>query len=173
VRLFSPTPLFRVELAAMNTLVLGLGNELLSDDAVGLLVAEELQRHLAGNPDVHVVCAQVAGFRLVDILAGYQRAIVVDAIISDRAPAGEVYWLDRAELRRPLLNRSNHNIHLADALQLGERLGLEMPNEVKVLAVEVEDCFTLAEGISEAAEKAVPKAVGIILDELGCRPSEV
>ena len=148
-------------------LVLGMGNELLSDDAVGLLVAEEVKR-VASRQDVEVKCAQIAGFKLVDLLVGFDKVIIIDAIISDRAPAGEAYWLDSGELRRPVRDKSNHNIHIADALELGKNLGLNMPREVKILAVEVEDCFTLAERVGDTARQAIPKAVEMVLDELGC-----
>ncbi len=150
----------------MKTLVLGLGNELLSDDAVGLLVAGEVEKAI-GLPGVEVKTTQSAGFRLVELLVGYDKAIVVDAIISDRAPAGEVYWLELADLVRPLRAVANHNIHLADALELGRKLNQPMPQEVKVLAIEVEDNLTLRESVGDVAMAAVPKAVKMILDELG------
>ena len=149
----------------MKTLVLGLGNELLSDDAVGLLVAGEVEKAI-GLPGVEVKTTQSAGFRLVELLVGYDKAIVVDAIISDRAPAGEVYWLDLDDLVRPLRAVANHNIHLADALELGRKLNQPMPQEVRVLAIEVEDNLTLRESVGDVAMAAVPKAVKMILDEL-------
>ncbi len=151
----------------MQTLVLGLGNKLLSDDAVGLLVAQEVREAVADREDIVVKCGEVAGFRLVDMLVGYDKAIVVDAIISDKEPPGECYWLDLAELRHPLKNLSNHNMHLADAIDIGNKLGLKMPKEMKVLAVEVEDCYTLAENIGPVAANAVGKAAAMILGELG------
>lgn len=143
-----------------------MGNTILSDDAVGILVAQEIEK-IIDSPEIDVVCTQAAGFTLVDLLTGYEKAIVVDAIISDRAPAGEVYWLDLVELERPINNLSNHNIHLADALRLGQNLGLDMPRAVKVLAIEVEDCLTLSENIGEVAKSSIPKAVQMILQELG------
>ena len=154
---------------AMKTLVLGLGNELLSDDAVGLLVAGDVEKAVA-LPGVEVKTTQTAGFRLVELLMGYDKVIVVDAIISDRAPAGEVYWLELGDLVRPLRAVANHNIHLADALELGRKLNQPMPREVRVLAIEVEDNLTLRESVGAAATAAVPKAVGMILDELGAPP---
>jgi hydrogenase maturation protease len=151
----------------MSTLVLGLGNSLLSDDAVGLLVAEEVGRIVGDKPGIVVRCGEAAGFRLVDMLTGFDKAIIIDAIISDRAPAGESYWMDIDELRHPLKNLSNHNIHLADALDLGKGLGMPMPKSVKVLAVEVEDCYTLSERIGEVAKQAIAGAVKNVLTELG------
>jgi len=151
-------------------LVLGMGNRLLSDDAVGLLVAEEVRR-VVSRTDVEVVCGEVAGFRLVDILSGYDVAIVVDAIISDRAPIGEVYWLEIDELRQPLRHKSNHNIHLADAIELGKGLGMDMPEKLRVLAIEVEDCFTLSEEVGQAALKSIPNAVAMVLEEIEKHPT--
>lgn len=146
-----------------------MGNELLSDDAVGLLVVQELEKS-TNIPNVEFKCAQIAGFKLVDILTGYDRVIVVDAIMTGRARPGEFFWLDLSELRRPIRNKSNHNIHLADAFELGTKLGYHMPEEVKVLAIEVEDCFTLSEQVGDTAMKAVPKAVEMIIAELDNNP---
>ena len=153
----------------MKTLVLGMGNSLLSDDAVGLIVADSAEKAI-DLPDVEVKTTQSAGFRLVELLIGYDKVIVVDAIISDRAPAGEVYWLELGELVRPLKAVANHNIHLADALELGRKLNQPMPREVKVLAIEVEDNLTLRERVGDVALAAVPKAVEMILSELGASP---
>ena len=149
----------------MNIKVLGLGNEILSDDAVGPAIAKEL-RKCVDTTNATISTSSAGGFRLLDELIGYDKVIIIDAIISDRGQPGDHYWLQLDELRSPVRSRSNHNLHLAEAIELGRSLGMEMPEEVKVLAIEVEDCFTLHEGMSEPVKRVVLPITSIIARHL-------
>ncbi len=64
----------------MKTLILGLGNPLITDDSIGLRVIEVLQTRLADRPDVEVSEDYWGGLRLMERMIGFDRAIVVDAI---------------------------------------------------------------------------------------------
>ena len=68
----------------MRTLVLGLGNELAADDAVGVLVARAVRQRVADAAEV--VESSASGMVLLEIFAGYDRAIVVDSIRTGRNP---------------------------------------------------------------------------------------
>ena len=76
----------------MKTLVIGLGNPLVTDDSVGLRVAAELKTRLAGRPDVEVDEDYWGGLRLMERLVGCDRAIVIDAIHTG-APPGTIHRL--------------------------------------------------------------------------------
>jgi hydrogenase maturation protease len=54
----------------MKTLVLGLGNDILSDDGVGIYVARELKK-IIHSQDITVAEASLAGIGLLDMLAGW------------------------------------------------------------------------------------------------------
>ena len=64
----------------MKTLILGLGNPLVTDDSVGLRVVEQLKPLLADRADVEVSEDYWGGLRLMERMIGFERAIVVDAI---------------------------------------------------------------------------------------------
>ncbi len=76
----------------MKTLILGLGNPLVSDDSVGLRVADELKMRLAGRADVEVSEDYWGGLRLMERMIGFDRAVVVDAIQTG-APPGTIHLL--------------------------------------------------------------------------------
>lgn len=63
----------------MKTLILGLGNTILSDDGVGIRIIEELQSRIS-DPDITVSETNVSGLSLLDIIIGYDKVIIVDAI---------------------------------------------------------------------------------------------
>ncbi|NLW25048.1 MAG: hydrogenase maturation protease [Clostridia bacterium] len=59
-------------------IVIGLGNPILTDDGVGNRIAQNLQKLV--SPEVEVVEASLAGFNLIDLVAGYEKAILIDAV---------------------------------------------------------------------------------------------
>ena len=69
-----------------KTLIIGLGNPIVSDDSVGLRVADQLKTLLADRPDVDVAEDCWGGLRLMERMIGYDRAIVIDAICTVRRP---------------------------------------------------------------------------------------
>ena len=71
----------------MKTLVLGLGNPVVSDDAVGLRVAAAMREALAARPDVELGEDYWGGLRLMERMIGFDAAVVVDAICTGAPPA--------------------------------------------------------------------------------------
>jgi hydrogenase maturation protease len=146
-------------MAAATTLVLGLGNDLLSDDGFGPAVAAACQANLAARDDVLVCSAAVAGFNLLDLLAGYRRALIVDVVQTGQLPAGTLMeWpLQRAPAARTL--GGSHQIDLSTALELGRALGYALPSEISLLVAEAADLLTVREQLTPALAMAVPEAV--------------
>src|ERR1044072_2640099 len=64
----------------VRTVVVGLGNPILSDDSVGIKVAEQVKRHLSAESGIDVLEAYAGGLRLMEAIAGYDSAIIVDAM---------------------------------------------------------------------------------------------
>ena len=150
----------------MKTLVLGLGNPILSDDGVGIRVAEELQRRL-DHQDVTVMETSLCSLSLLDILSGYDRAIVIDAIETAEGHPGQIYRL-LPDMITPTRNASNpHDVGFAHALELGRRLSIDLPQEIIIYAVEIEDVITFSEECTPRVREAIPLCVERILQELG------
>ena len=129
----------------MRTLVLGLGNELAADDAVGVLVARALREHLVGVADV--VESSASGMGLIEILAGYDRVVVIDSIQTGRNPPGTITELGLEEVGR-VVAPSLHHAGLPEMAAIADRLGLGFPSETRVLAIEVVDPYTLGGPLS-------------------------
>lgn len=147
---------------AKPILVLGLGNTLLCDDAVGIHVA----RHLASSgavPGVDVREAEVAGFALLDLLEGYDHAVVVDAVRLRDGRPGEVVIFDGNAMESSLHLVAGHQIDLPSAIELGRQLGRPVPNTVTVVGVQIEDDRTCSEECTPAVRAAIPEAARIAL----------
>jgi hydrogenase maturation protease len=145
----------------MQTLVLGLGNDLAGDDAVGVLVARALSEELQGVADV--VESSASGLALIEVFAGYDRAVVVDSIKTGRNPPGTITEMALAQVGR-VVAPSLHHAGLPELAAVAERLGLRFPGRTRVLAVEVVDPYTLGAGLSEPVAGAIAELVRRVRD---------
>jgi len=148
----------------MKILVLGLGNPLVTDDSVGLRVAAKLKRLLADRPEVEVAEDYWGGLRLMERMAGYDRAIVVDAI-STGTPPGTVHRLGVASIPTQH-SASAHDVNLPTALALGRQTGVPLPRDEDILLVgiEAEDVVTFGEDCTPAVRAAIAPASKIVLE---------
>jgi hydrogenase maturation protease len=149
----------------VKTLVLGLGNPLLGDDAIGLRVSAALRARLAGRTDVDVRDEEAGGLRLMEVMTGYDLAIVVDAAVTGGTP-GTIRRMgpDEIPTQRTAIA---HGIDLPRALELGRTLGLPMPARVRVVAVEAERVLEFSREMTPAVEAALEPAVQAVLEEIG------
>ena len=149
----------------MKTLVLGLGNPILSDDSVGFRVINEI-RHRLNRPDVTVMEAATGGLNLLDLLIDHDKAIIIDAIKSTNRKPGEVYRLDPKDFDKTLHASSSHALNINTAIELGKTLGLSMPQQIIIYAIEVLDTCTFSEQCTPEVEKAIPVTADMVIREI-------
>ena len=142
----------------MKTLVLGIGNSILGDDGVGVHVAREVGARV-NDKNVDVRDVGVDGLNLFDFILGYDKLVVIDAILTERAEVGEVYRLKPERVIDPSRSAiSSHHFDLGTTLDIGKRL---FPNQIP------EEAACISEQMSPRVERAVPKAVSLVLEEIG------
>lgn len=107
------------------------------------------------------------GVRLLDYLPGYDRLIIIDAMKSQGGKAGQIYRLTLENLIAPDNPMETHLIGINTIMELGNRLGMNMPKQVIIYGIEAADLLTFGEGLSPEVEKAIPEAVRLVLNELG------
>jgi hydrogenase maturation protease len=118
-------------------LVLGLGNDILTDDAIGLIVAREVGCQLEPDEPIEARSTTEMGLALLDEITGYDGLVLVDAVQTGRAPAGHVHELVVDDLH-VLPSVTPHFLGIGETLALGRLLGLPMPERVRILGIEVE-----------------------------------
>ena len=152
---------------ALPVLVMGLGNPLFGDDGVGWRIAEQVQRVVDGLAlPVEIDFFSVGGLRLMERMEGYTRVGLVDAIVTGGQPMGHVFCAvldDLPDLTAGHLS-SAHDTTLQTALKLGRELGVLLPAEVHIVAVEARQVYDLTEELSPAVAAAVPHAVQRVIE---------
>ncbi len=169
----------------MKTLVVGIGSTIRSDDGVGVHAVRAVRDWLeesgrdghgtssgrsfrVGGQTVDVAEIGTGGISLLDLVAGYDRLIVLDAVVSGAAP-GAVMLLTGDEVARAEHLGAGHEADLPTALAVGRRLaGAGLPEEVFVVAVEAGDIVTFSEQCTPDVVRSIPEAVrvvrGLVLD---------
>ena len=133
-------------------IVLGLGNDIMGDDAVGLLAARRLRALLPESVDVEE--AGGGGLELLDVLEGYDRALLLDSSAIGGHPPGTILEFSSADFQK-VIAPSPHYAGIPELLQMAERLSIPFPKTIRILAVEIEDPYTIREGLSQSATEAL------------------
>ena len=154
----------------IKTLLVGMGNPYLSDDAVGIRLVRDFRQRLGRIPNLDVMeeCS-MGGLTFLDLLDGFRRLIVVDSIRTKGGIPGRWYRFT-AERLRETMNISNiHDVNFATALELGHRMGMKIPaeRETHIFAVEIIDNYTFGEQLTDEIERAYPIYSEEIFDDLG------
>ncbi len=152
----------------MKTLVLGIGNPILGDDGVGVHVAQELAE-LIEDDAITVEDASTSGLNLLDIIPGYDKVIIIDAIMTEEGELGEIYRLRPEDFFKSVhLTTSMHDANLPTVIEMGNKLiPEEMPHEIVIFAIKVEEIDKFTEEMTVKVKEAVPKVLNIVLEELG------
>jgi hydrogenase maturation protease len=142
---------------AGKTIVIGLGNPLLRDDAVGLCVAEMLRPGVP--PEVTVAVSERGGFELLDLMTGFQRAILIDCLDLPQPRPGRIRNLSLQDCRGSRRLIGQHDLSIGRAFELAEVLGIPMPVDVEIFGIEPADTSSFGEQLSPEVQKAAEQLV--------------
>lgn len=152
----------------MRTIIIGLGNPLLSDDSLGIRAAALLRQRLGDDERIEVVEAYTGGLDLMELMVGYERAVVVDAVTSRRHPPGTLVELDLDDLLTTRNTTSTHDSSLAVAIETGRLLGLPLPGSIYFFGIETAQAHDFGELLTEPVRRSLPHLVERVLTRLEC-----
>jgi hydrogenase maturation protease len=145
--------------------IIGIGNVLAGDDAVGPHVVRVIEASYDLPETVQVIDAGTPGYDLTAFLAGLDAALLVDSVKAKGTP-GELRVYDRAEIvsKPPVLAMSPHEPGVREALLNADFMGVTPP-VVKLVGV-IPGATETGIGLSPAVRSAIPAAVARVADEL-------
>ncbi len=143
--------------------ILGVGNLLLSDEGVGVHVANELMK-MELPSGVSVVEGGTDGFRLIDIITEADRLIVVDAVKGGGAP-GSIYRFDIDEVQScpSGFKTSVHQIGILEVINLSGLIG-KIPRTT-VVGIEPKS-LEMGMELSPEIKAKIPRIIELIKEEL-------
>lgn len=144
----------------MDTLVLGVGNPVLTDDAVGFRVAHLIK---AAKPELTVIETVEAGLTLLELITGYERVIIIDSVKTGRGKPGTLHQLTLDQIDPSWNFCSTHGIDIRMAFKLAHKLDYKLPAKISIYGIEVEDNTSFGEKCTEKVEQSIPRIVREII----------
>jgi len=151
----------------MKAIVLGVGNKILGDDGVGIHVVSQLKKRLQNKENVDIDEASTGGMNLLDLILGYDKAIIVDAVKSEDSKNGAVKRISLGDFNT-MHSCNPHDVSLIEAIKLAKKMGEDhIPKEIVIIGIMMKQIpCEFKETLSKKISSAVPKAVELTLNEL-------
>lgn len=149
----------------MRILVLGVGNILLTDEAIGVHVVEALEQRYHLPDYVEVMDGGTAGMELLDSMAGRDHLIIADAIVTTKSTPGTIKILRDDDVPALFTNKiSPHQLGLSDVLSALRFTG-EFPRKLTLVGV-IPESLEPEIGMTETLKAAVEPALQQVLAAL-------
>jgi hydrogenase maturation protease len=145
----------------LKTLILGIGNLILSDDGVGIQVARLIHQR---RPDLEVIETSEAGLALLDIIVDNDRLIIIDSIQVEHGQPGELFEVEFKSPQTQLSSSLSHGVDLSAAFEVGKGLGYQMPGSVRIYGINIVDNTTFSESCTGLIEKQIPEIAQQIIE---------
>ncbi|MCL4428034.1 MAG: hydrogenase maturation protease [Deltaproteobacteria bacterium] len=165
----------------LKTAVIGIGNSILSDDGVGIKAVKTLEsmykakhkekhnehngRGIGGSKVTEVtefIEVSTGGINLMEYMAGFRRAVIIDAIVTGRHKAGTVFKFIYPDIPFTKNTVSTHDVDLPTAIETANYLGISLPSEIIIFAVEAKDTVNFGENLTEEVESALVNVINEI-----------
>jgi hydrogenase maturation protease len=159
----------------MRILVLGVGNILLTDEAIGVRIVEALEQRYVLPDDVDILDGGTAGMELLSEMADRDHLIIADAIVSRKGAPGDILILRDDDVPTLFTNKiSPHQLGLADVLSALRFTG-EFPRKLTLIGVipaSLEPNIGLTAEVEMALEPALQHVIAALREsgvEVGSR----
>lgn len=164
----------------MKIAVVGLGNPILTDDAVGIRISETVQQKIKrinltkdskGEKEspapvsVRVFQDEVGGWDIIDLVEGFDILILIDAMTDRALKPGELRWYPGRVFSSIRLS-GIHSMDVFSALEFAGKHGIKVPQKVLVLGVGVKDIHTFSEQCTPAVAEAIPKGAAEVIKQI-------
>jgi len=154
---------------SLKTAIMGFGNPVRSDDAIGVYVVQTLQNKIT-NPSISIFDMGTSAFEVLFKLEGHQKIIIVDAVINSGTEPGEIFKLPASEIKAQINDDPMvflHGLKWDQALSYAKKIMQDkFPEDIQVYLISISD-LRLEVQMSPEVQEAGDKVVNYILDEVG------
>lgn len=151
----------------IQMLVLGVGNDMMGDEGVGVRIARQLNNSFVFPAEVEVIDGGVDGISLLPLIRSAAEVVIVDAVDRDARP-GSIFMFNSEEM--PLADAqqlSGHDNGIIEALDAAARMGEQI--DAMIIGVQPKRTDAFGNGLSKPVTKNVNRVIEIILDLLAAR----
>jgi len=149
-------------------LILGIGNEILTDDGIGPKLVRDLDKSRLPS-HIKYQYASLGGLELLDIIKDFDSVLFIDAIKTGKTDPGSIHCFTPDDFKETLHLSNLHDINFITALELGKKTGMKIPSSIRIIAIEIEEDRVFSYSFSPIIKRLYPEIlekVQRLLEEL-------
>jgi len=144
-------------------LILGLGNDILTDDGIGIKLCREMQKYF--SPDkTDFETASLGGLEILEFIKDYETVIFIDAIKTHDGVPGAVYYFQPSDFRETSNLSNLHDVSFLTALEIGKKLKMKIPGSMHIIALEIVEDLTFSEEFTPEVQEKYPEIIVQVRD---------
>ena len=148
-----------------ETVVLGLGNPLMSDEGIGSFLIEKLLTKAHDFPDVEFIDAGTGGMAILHLIEDRKKAILIDCAYMDTKPGTIMKFTpQQVQSVKKLMHYSLHEVDILKVLDIAEKLG-NCPSDIVIFGIEPQR-VKLSTNLSDKISAKVDHYITAITEEL-------
>ena len=147
-------------------MLVGLGNPIMGDDAVGICVVRILKEKIKGRADLEFKELSVGGVGLVEEILGYEQVFIIDSIASAETP-GKIREFSPQDFKDTEYASSPHSTNFATALELYKKFNTgTIPRMIRIFTVDINPEFSFREALSPPVQRAAFELAELVGNEI-------
>jgi hydrogenase maturation protease len=121
-----------------DTIVIGLGNILFSDEGIGVHLIRKLSENQDKFPSVEFIDAGTGGMNVLHLIANHKKAVIIDCVKMGKKP-GTIKQFEPADVQttKKMTHFSLHEEDILRIIKLSRQLG-ECPDQIVIFGIEPE-----------------------------------
>lgn len=131
----------------MKTLVVGLGNPILSDDGIGTIIVNDLRKKL-DHTLFDFATENISSLEIINLIQGYENLIVIDGKMTSNGIPGDITIFSVTDYYGLSHLDNYHDVSFRDMIKLGKSLNLEIPERIQIIAVEIAEDKLFSKNLS-------------------------
>jgi hydrogenase maturation protease len=141
-----------------EVLILGLGNDILMDDGIGIGLCREMQSFFK-EESINFDTLSLGGLEILEYIQGYKNVIIIDAIKTPGGIPGTVYYFTPSDFKETSNLDNLHDVSFLTALEIGKKLNMKVPENIHIIAVEIIEDLTFGESFTPEIQKRYPEII--------------
>ncbi|NTW33114.1 MAG: hydrogenase maturation protease [Bacteroidetes bacterium] len=137
-------------------LVLGMGNDILTDDGIGIKITKVLEEKFP-VPNIIYDTLSLGGLEIIEYIKDFKTVIIIDAIKTLNGIPGEVYKFVPEDFKETLHLSNIHDISFLTSLKLAKELDIKSPENIYIIAVEIVEDMVFSDEFTPQIQEKYPK----------------
>ena len=142
-------------------LVLGMGNDILTDDGIGIKITKVLEQNFR-SPNIIYDTLSLGGLEIIEYIKDFKTVIIIDAIKTLNGIPGDVYTFVPEDFKETLHLSNIHDISFLTSLKLAKKLDIKTPENILIIAIEIVEDMVFSDEFTPQIQEKYPK----ILEEV-------